>query len=46
MKGFSSKGIALKTDVLQDRKIDCRHARASFSLEMLQVEAVKGLIKH
>ena len=27
MKGLSSKRIALKVDVLQDRKIDCLQAR-------------------
>ena len=29
VKGFSSKRIALKVDVLQDRKIDCLQARPS-----------------
>ena len=35
MKGFSSNRIALKADVLQDRKIDCLQARPSvFQPEM------------
>ena len=45
MKGFSSKRIALKTDVLQDRKVYCLQAcpRASFSPDNLPAGAVKGL---
>ena len=38
MKEFSSKLIALKVDVLQDRRF-----RASFSPDILQAGAVKGL---
>ena len=44
MKGLSSRGIALKVDVLQDQKIYCcRHVRAAFSPELLQAGTVKGL---
>ena len=45
MKGFSSKRIALKIDVLQDRKICCflRCVRASFRPELLQAVAMKGV---
>ena len=42
--GLSSKRIALKGDVLQDRKIHCfRCVRASFSPEILQAGSMKGL---
>ena len=47
MKLFLSKCIALEVDVLKDWKIHCRcrHVRASFSLEILQSGAVKGLMR-
>ena len=44
MKGFSSKRIALKADVFQDRKYTvCRRVRPSFRPEILQAVAVRGL---
>ena len=44
VKRFLSKRIALKVDVLQDRKIYCSQARLCiFSSEILQAGAVKGL---
>ena len=43
MKGFSSKRIALKLDVIGPENI-CRRIRASFILEILLAGAVKGLI--
>ena len=44
MKRFSSKRIALKEDVLSDRKYTvCRRVRACFSPEVLRARAVKGL---
>ena len=43
-EGILSKRIALKVDVLQDRKIYCSQARLCiFSSEILQAGAVKGL---
>ena len=45
IKGFSSKRIALKVDVLRTGKYTvCRHVRASFSPEILQAGAVKELM--
>ena len=46
MKGSSSKCIALKTDVLQDRNIYCfagASVHLSLSPEIIQAGAVKGL---
>ena len=45
MKGVLSKDIALKVDVLQDRKIDCLQARLCIFQPgfFLQAVAVKGL---
>ena len=42
MKGFSSKHIALKVDVIGPENILC--ARAYFSPEILQAGAVTGLM--
>ena len=43
VKGFSSKQIALKVDVIgAENMVFCRHVRASFSPEILQAGAVKG----
>ena len=46
MKRFSLKCIALKLDVIGAENIlcACRRVRASFSPEVLQAGAVKGLI--
>ena len=46
MKGFSSKRIALKVDVLYrtEKYTVSRRARASFSSELLHAGVVKGLI--
>ena len=44
MKGFSSKCIALKIDMLSDWKMYCfQCTHATFSLETLHAGAVKGL---
>ena len=45
MKGISSKNIVLKIDVigLENTCMVCRCIRVSFSLEILQAGAVKGL---
>ena len=46
MKGLSSNRIALKVGVIgPERNTACRRVRASFSPEMLQARAVKGLIR-
>ena len=42
MKGFSSQGIALKVDVLQDQKIHCLQAQ-HLSARNVTAGAVKGL---
>ena len=48
MKGISSKNIALKIDVigLENTCMVCRCIPVSFSLEIVQAGAVKGLIVH
>ena len=44
MKGFSLKHIALKADIIgAENIVFCRHVHASFSTEILQAGAVKGL---
>ena len=45
MKGFSSKRIALKVDVIgpENNYTVCRRVRASFSPEVFQIGAVKEL---
>ena len=44
MKGSPSKHLAIKIDVNgQEKKTVCRRVRASFSPEILQAGAVKGL---
>ena len=45
MKGFSSKRIVLKVDVIWSQKIDCLQGfPCTFSPGILQAGAVKGLI--
>ena len=47
MKGFSSKHIALKVDVIEAANAGkCRHVLSSFSPEISQAGAVKGLNKN
>ena len=45
MKGLQSKGIALKVDVIGAENIlrVCRRVHASFSPDILQARAMKGL---
>ena len=46
MKGFSSKHVALKIDVTgPENTLFCKRVSASFSPEILQAGALRGLIK-